>query len=215
MGRSLLQSQLLAAGNGASHEVEITDGRRRRAENNRNRISQAFISLIAEGVIAPTAEDVASRAGVGLRSVFRHFSDMESLYREMVAHSKRLASSLAGHSSPEEDWQTTLGRIVDARTAVYEAVMPFQIAAQVHQHESAHLRLHQESFAELQRSTLLESFRKDLLKDKALLEALNVALSFETWMRLRRDQRLNRAAARRVILLTCSALLQEPSRGRP
>jgi AcrR family transcriptional regulator len=192
--------------------AEIADGRRRRAENNRNRISQAFISLIAEGVVAPTAEDVANRAGVGLRSVFRHFTDMETLYRKMVAHSRQLASSLADSGPPDEDPQKMLDRIVDARAAVYEAIMPFQIAAQVRQHESAHLRLHQESFAELQRSALLESFPKELLRDKALLEALNLALSFDTWMRLRREQRLNRAAARRVVLLTCSALLQEPAR---
>src|SRR5213076_1131404 len=73
---------------------EVVDGRRKRGEDNRNRISQAFLSLVAEGVVAPTAEDVAHRAGVGLRSVFRHFTDMEALYREMAAHSQRLVREM-------------------------------------------------------------------------------------------------------------------------
>jgi AcrR family transcriptional regulator len=210
MGRSPRQG-LSAADESATVDADdVVDGRRKRGED--NRISQAFISLIAAGVVTPTAEDVASQAGVGLRSVFRHFSDMETLYREMVAHSHRLASDLVGQGRPDGDWRTVLDGIVDARMAVYESVMPFQIAAQVHQYESAHLRLHQETFADLQRSALLESFPKGLLRDKALLEALNLALSFETWMRLRREQRLNQAAARRVVLLTCSSLLQEKVR---
>ena len=86
--------------------------------------------------------------------------------------------------------------------------MPFHIAAQVHQHESAFLRAHQETFADLQRSTLLNALPRDLLRDKSTLEAVNLALSFDTWMRLRREQRLNRAAAKRVVALTCSALLK-------
>jgi AcrR family transcriptional regulator len=32
---------------------------------------------------------VADRAGVGLRSVFRHFSDVDSLYLEMAAFVER------------------------------------------------------------------------------------------------------------------------------
>jgi AcrR family transcriptional regulator len=188
--------------------TEVIDGRRLRGENNRLRISAAFLALIAEGVVTPTAEDVASRAGVGLRSVFRHFTDMEMLYREMAVHSQRLVSRLADISFSETGGQEQLDQIIDARTTVYEEMMPFQIAARVHLHESPYLRLHLESFADFQRAALLDSFPKEWLKDKALLEALNLALSFDTWMRLRRDQRLNRSTARRVMSLTCSALLQ-------
>jgi AcrR family transcriptional regulator len=192
-----------------ANATEVVDGRRKRGENNRLRISEAFLALIAEGAVSPTAEDVASRAGVGLRSVFRHFKDMEMLYREMASHSQRVAGRLADTGFSEETGQERLDQIIDARTAVYEEMMPFQIAARVHLHESAYLRLHLESFADFQRAALLESFPKEWLKDKSLLEALNLALSFDTWLRLRRDQRLNRSTARRVVALTCSALLQD------
>lgn len=44
-----------------------------------------MLELVREGDISPSAELVAARADVGLRTVFRHFKDLDSLYREMSA----------------------------------------------------------------------------------------------------------------------------------
>ena len=43
-----------------------------------------MLELVRAGAISPNAEEVAERAGVGLRTVFRRFDDMDSLYREMA-----------------------------------------------------------------------------------------------------------------------------------
>jgi AcrR family transcriptional regulator len=206
-----------------SAETDLGDGRRLRTQNSRRKISEGFIALVAEGVVTPTAEEVALRAGVGVRSVFRHFKDMETLYLELVAHSEQLTARLSTPVAEAADLQATLDQLVDERIHVYDNVMPFQIAAQAHQHESANLSLHGENFAAQQRATLLDALPRHLLKDKAVVEALNLALSFDTWRRLRREQRLSRPAARRVVVLTCSALLQDaaatggtaPQRNRP
>ena len=40
-------------------------------------------------------------------------------------------------------------------------------------------------------------------------EALDLALSFDTWIRLRQVQRLGRASGKRVVALTCGALLHD------
>ena len=61
------------------------DGRERRSARSREAIVQALFGLIGSGVLRPTAQQVAERAGVGIRSVFRHFADMESLFAEMNA----------------------------------------------------------------------------------------------------------------------------------
>ena len=62
---------------------EERDGRRLRSIDSRARIVKAMLALIEEGDMAPGAEAVAARAEVGLRTVFRHFKDMESLYRDV------------------------------------------------------------------------------------------------------------------------------------
>jgi AcrR family transcriptional regulator len=60
------------------------DGRRQRSADSRQRILAAMRALIQEGKPDPAAEDVAQRAGVGLRTVFRLFRDMESVCAEML-----------------------------------------------------------------------------------------------------------------------------------
>ena len=59
------------------------DGRLNRSVVTRNKIVETLTSLILEGQISPTAEQVALRANVGLRTVFRHFDNMDALYREI------------------------------------------------------------------------------------------------------------------------------------
>ncbi|WP_158595822.1 hypothetical protein [Oleomonas cavernae] len=64
-------------------EAPLLDGRRQRAVDNRRRIVEAMLALVRAGDVAPGAEAVAAKAGVGLRTVFRLFEDMDSLYREI------------------------------------------------------------------------------------------------------------------------------------
>ena len=61
----------------------LADGRRERSRSSRSKIVAAMLDLVGKGDVAPSAARVAEVAGVGLRSVFRHFDDMDELYREM------------------------------------------------------------------------------------------------------------------------------------
>ena len=62
------------------------DGRRKRGERTRLAIIQAALSLQEDGVLVPTAQQISDRAGVLIRSFFRHFEDMESLFEAVDAH---------------------------------------------------------------------------------------------------------------------------------
>ena len=66
-----------------SSAKENPDGRRRRADTSRQRIVDAMMELMKAGEIAPSAETIALKAGVGRRTVFRLFSDMETVYAEI------------------------------------------------------------------------------------------------------------------------------------
>ena len=62
-----------------------SDGRVRRSQRSGQAIVEALMALIGDGIIEPTAQQVAGRANVGIRTVFRRFSDMESLFAELDA----------------------------------------------------------------------------------------------------------------------------------
>ena len=58
--------------------AKIPDGRRLRSERSKQAIIDASLELMEEGVLVPTAQLISERAGVGIRSFFRHFEDMET-----------------------------------------------------------------------------------------------------------------------------------------
>ena len=63
----------------------INDGRVNRSKTTLNKIVAATISLLRKnnnGQI-PTAQEIAVKSGVGIRTVFRHIDDMEGLIEEI------------------------------------------------------------------------------------------------------------------------------------
>ena len=102
-----------------------TDGRKLRSEDSKRRIVSAMLELVRDGKIAPTAEEVAKRAQVGLRTVFRRFRDMESLYAEMAGAIDERIASIIDDYTRQDDWRINLNRMVERRLQVYEIVMPY------------------------------------------------------------------------------------------
>lgn len=62
----------------------IHDGRRARRERSRAAVVDAMFSLIQEGKLPPSVEDVAERAGVSVSSVFRNFEGLPDLQRRAL-----------------------------------------------------------------------------------------------------------------------------------
>ena len=175
-----------------------SDGRRRRSETSRDKIVEAMLALVAEGQITPSAEQVAGRAQVGLRSVFRHFKDMESLYAEMTARlSRHYQMWLVPFDSA--DWREQLGETLDRRASTYERLMPFKRAADAHRHESAAIQAEHARTLALMRARLQSLLPERITGDALVFEALDLLLSFETWQRLRVEQHLPVGKARTLL----------------
>ncbi len=168
-----------------------------------------MIELVREGVLEPTAEQVSERAGLAMRTVFRHFRDMETLYREI---SQRMHSRIAGMIQTElraEPWRAGLHRMVDRRARIYEEMLPIRLAADALRHRSRVLQDDHAEFVMVARSMLRDLLPRDVARSKATFEALDALLSYELWIRLRRHQKLSVRSARTVIHRSVDALLGE------
>ena len=183
-----------------------TDGRRKRSERSRAAIITAMIALVGEGHITPSAELVAERASVGLRTVFRHFRDMDSVYAGMA---ERLASQF-------DDWQVPftasdrpgrLEELIGWRLAAYERLMPYKRAADAHRHASPTIQRNHASRLAMMRQRLLEVLPAPARADPLRVEAIDLWLSFECWQRLRSDQQLPRDTAEAVVRAGLAAAL--------
>ncbi len=185
---------------------EKKDGRVLRGQENRRRIVEAMLRLVRKGNISPSAEDVSAEADVGLRTVFRHFDDMDSLYREISEVMLSEIAPIAGAPLPEGDWPVRLSAMVDRRSVVFEKIMPFMVAADVHKHRSAFLREDHAMLARVQRAMLRDALPPTLREEGTRLEAIDLLMSFESWRRLRQDQGLSIAQAKKTVLFAVNAL---------
>lgn len=185
-----------------------TDGRRRRSQRSRDKIIAAVLALVEAGAITPSAEDVAARAGVGLRSVFRHFRDMESLFREITL---QLATDYQRWLVPyaSTDWRGQLAETIDRRLTTYERLLPFKRAADAHRHGSTTLEMEHRRVGTMMRARLEAIMVPPLAGDAFRLEALDMLISFEIWLRLRLEQNLDPGAARAVVERQVEILLAE------
>ncbi len=60
--------------------AQQSDGRSDRGLRTHERIVLALFELIREGNLRPRGEEIADKAGVAVRTLFRHFDDMEGLF---------------------------------------------------------------------------------------------------------------------------------------
>jgi AcrR family transcriptional regulator len=171
------------------------DGRVQRSRRSRAAIVQALFDLVGEGVVQPTAQQVAARARVGIRSVFRHFSDMESLYAEIDERVRARALPLFRAPTPEGGVAARARALVRRRARLFEQIAPYKRAGGVLRWSSRFIAANHVELARGLRADLLRALPE--LRDGSTerIEALDAALSFEFWDRLRTDQRLGRGRA--------------------
>jgi AcrR family transcriptional regulator len=191
----------------AAKTAQEADGRRHRSQKSQRLIVNAMLELVARGNLEPSADQIAEIAKVGRRSVFRHFSDMDMLYREMNHSVAASMGSIVQQPFLASDWRGRLLELVDRRAAGFEKMKPFLLAGQVHRHRSAFLKTAHAEFVGLLRSILTGLLPKDVARDAVLVDALDMLLSFESWNRLREDQDLSIAKSKRVLKQAVESLL--------
>jgi AcrR family transcriptional regulator len=182
------------------------DGRRARGQANRSKLVAAMIELVREGNTSPTAEQVAARAQVALRTVFRHFDDMESLYREINTEMMELITPLIRTPFTAAHWRGRLSEAVERRAKLFETLLPFSIATDGLRHQSAFLQENRRAMMQLQIISLKRFLPQKALEDASTVAALNLLLSINAWQQLRLDQGLEQKLAKQVMLDSALAL---------
>lgn len=171
-------------------EAPQLDGRRQRADQSRRRIAFAMLELARAGEIAPSAEQVAEAAGVGRRTVFRLFNDMDGVYREMHAVMVERISPMFNAPFAAKTWRAKVDELIERRGRMFEEMRPIKTAADAHRHRSTFLQQGHRNLTKLQRDTLLAVLPESVRADEERISALELCLSFEAWRRLRQEQRL-------------------------
>ncbi len=178
----------------------MADGRVRRGARNHEAIVDAMYELVRTTHAPPTMDEVARRAGVGTRTVFRQFQDLESLYRSMNERLLGEILSMVSVTPPTGELESDLRALAHRRAQIFEHIMPFRHATRGLRHTSTFLREQDTRFAQMLRAMVETIVRPHLAEDaQSTLEILDLLLSFEAWDRLRETQKLSEKDAEQAI----------------
>ena len=199
----------------STEDEPVVDGRTARGLRTRRAVVDALLALQEEGDLEPTAQRVAARAGVALRTVFGHFSDMETLWAQAGEQELAKIAALSDVPSPDLPAAERVDRFCASRARVLEALLPVMRAARLREHASPALRRNRELFNAAGDAEVASVFRVELERlspeDRAFLAtALHVAASGPTWEVLRHDRGLSPAQAHEQVLRTVRRLVSPP-----
>ena len=199
---------------GAAATNEHADGRRLRAERNRDAVVHAVLSIIREqgGGPLPSAGDVAARAGVSERTVFRHFADLDSLFLAAAAHQRPV---LVSHLSPVPDAPELDKRIaacVRLRSKLFEEIAPIRrVAVRLAVNHPVMSETLNEAYrgARAQAAAVFAPELKRAGRNRAaVLDELDLILSWPVWETLRSRQGCSVERSRRLVAEMLVAVLK-------
>jgi TetR/AcrR family transcriptional regulator, regulator of autoinduction and epiphytic fitness len=200
----------VAAAAPAAPRVFRSDARR-----NRDAVVDALLALYRDGNLAPSSAEVAERAGISPRSLFRYFADIDDLCRAAVErHQAAVAPLLALADAPGAPLAQRIEALVEQRGQLFDAIgavgavsrlrAPFQpiIAGELTRGRS-YLR-HQ-----VRRLFAPELAALGPERGPAALAAIDVLCSYESYQLLRHDHSLSRPRTAAALTAALDALLRE------
>jgi len=191
---------------------EKEDGRSHRRTRNREKVLRSFLELVEEKTGLPTTEEVAGRAGVSRRSIFRYFTDLDDMI--VKAYNYQIdelqdkfpppAPAEAVDEVPDkiEEYVDHLSSIYEYTSSIREVLsekgLPARIRSRLNSMRSKTLRNRlQEYFGPfIEQDDFSGDDGKFKSDAESLLYALESSLSPESWDYLRGPCGLSRKRAR-------------------
>ncbi|MCC6993724.1 MAG: TetR family transcriptional regulator [Deltaproteobacteria bacterium] len=188
------------------------DGRHERTRRTRAAIVQALFELTEAGELEPTAQAIAERAGVAVRSIRQHFVSREQLFLAAAeVHARR---SLAARPTVD------LALAAPARVAAFAALRGRELestralrrAVGLVEHRSSIIAQAARQLGALRRREVAQSFARELATAPAaarrgLLDRLDAVSTGKLWDVLRGELGLSATAAERQLAELVGAIL--------
>ncbi|MDC0123301.1 TetR family transcriptional regulator [Gammaproteobacteria bacterium] len=181
------------------------DGRNLRSINSQKLIVDACIKLFKAGNLEPTAQQVADESGIGIRTVFRQFDEMENLFKSVDAVLSK-DYDFEVRYDPSSSFDARLQSTISHMNAGYEKhkLIMFMTVSKMWKYEF--LRKNYLMYQDLIKSKTEEILPEVLSFDTESRHLFHASLSFAMWTRLQGQKlnngQINKAMFRQCILIT-------------
>jgi AcrR family transcriptional regulator len=168
----------------------VTDGRSARSLRTRSAVVDALLELLQGGNLRPTAREIASRAGVSLRSVYVHFDDLDDLFLTAARRQIELVSGLLVEVPTTGRLRDRADTMMRVRGRIYDQISAVRRAADVQRPFSPALAKYLDAVRDAARASLLRVFATELDRldeptRTARVAVLDVLTAAEAWDHLR------------------------------
>ena len=183
-----------------SVKTVVADGRRARSERSKQAIIDASLALMAEGNLIPTAQQISDKAGVGIRSFFRHFDGMETLFATIDEQARDSVEALFLGGDRDGTLEERILHAMERYGHGYETQRNMILSTSAQLWRSQTLR---KNYGHYQRGLRkdLDEWLPELKKlARSEREAVDAIASFEMWHRLRYHQGLSKQATIEVLV---------------
>jgi len=181
------------------------DGRRARGERTRVRVLEALLELVEEGEMRPTAQAVAERAGVALRTVYHHFEDVGALRTMALTLQTARYREMLREVDPKLPLEERIQLSTRQYRRLFEAITPIRLATMFDQQDSPEMAEGLREARTQRRDHLASTFAAELDRrsedGRALLDALDLMTSWDAWNYLRSSLGRSAQAAEKVVAL--------------
>lgn len=190
------------------------DGRSARRERNRREIVDALLELIRNEAVDASAAEVATKAGLSERSVFRYFDDVNDLYSEVCAVQFSLVQPRAvidGFAQGTVD--DKVKKFVDQRIGLHHAIGRVGVAARAHAHRNPVIAKQLIDARALLRRQITEHFATELATlDEthrlAAIASIDLCTTYEAIEMLFTEHRMTDSAVRDALKIVVKRALQ-------
>lgn len=188
-------------------ELLQADGRIQRSQRSREKILRAYWELMLGGDMEPSAAAIAEHAGVGLRSVFRHFDDLDTLLLELMSLCYDEVTPQFLKPLKSINWKDQILELVERNVEIWERIKVPHTAGELGRFKSQILMDDYKRSRNLEISGIRAILPKDINNYDNVLFALDSTLSFSTMRRLREDRKLSIPKVKNIMSLIVKSIL--------
>ncbi len=194
-----------------------SDGRRHRRRRNRDAVVDALLGLYRDGNLHPSSCEIAERAGLSPRSLFRYFDDVDDLVRAAISRQLERTKPLLPIDAPAgAPRYQRIDAVVTQRFRLFAEVAPVARVARLHAPFHPVLATELTRHRSFLRDQLRHAFDDELsamsaAQASAVLAMVNVVCSFESYELLCEDQTVPVEEAKAMMAGAVEALLTWPA----
>lgn len=194
--------------------ADEVDGRKVRGMRNRDAVVDAILSLLGDGNLNPTAREIADRANVSLRSVFRHFEDLDSLFLAAIERQAKRTAHLYEPPVSVGTREVRTNSLVARRRKLYETIFDVRRGWMLRYYDQPRVSAILDELYRAMYSQVVALYSQDLerlstLERRDVFDAIDAATSFDAWAHMRSHRGLSPTRSAAVVKRTVLTLLAD------